>query len=174
MHTFIADVLRKFFFKLASFFMLFASGGFRFIALEQQDDRLVVKYLYNGIDCAESFDAFIQSHYFALLNSKQLRDVLDGYLRFKLQQKPVSIFQDIDVPELFTVIDRARSVREERLAKDIINDNYLIENMTAKDIKLVLQAALLIEKDIETPLAHSLDSDVIPFPSSRQPQEVVE
>ncbi|OGT31495.1 MAG: hypothetical protein A3E87_03995 [Gammaproteobacteria bacterium RIFCSPHIGHO2_12_FULL_35_23] len=142
MYTIFSEALRKTCMSFSLALKKIASGSYKYLGTyyDKAENNLMVQYRHNNQYTSENYKTFIHSCYFNMLSGKQATDLFKDIHTYKQSKKRFELFQDSLVPELFNLKNTATGKAEEKLLKDIINDDYILENLPGSQIKVLILA----------------------------------
>ncbi len=165
MYVLFSALLRKILLNLAVILLRIASGSFEFkkVYYDNNTESLIVIFKHQGMEIQEKFNNFVKTDYFRMLTKRNLKTILDAKIEMVLSNKIITLHEDISCPDIMTVYNKITQQQESLLVKDIFNNDYYLENMNAKDIRVIAQS-LLKEDDFNiSSITNTEINNVIPL-----------
>lgn len=150
----IAEMIKKVFFWLSVWCRKISLSGFKYqgATLDLPTRKIFVNFIYQGIAQREPIEKFLRSHYLFALRSNHLNHLLDQQIEFARKIKTITLKQDHTHPEIFQVEYATTGRSQPMLAQDIFENNTILENLSAEDIRKVSQAAKHLQNEVATSL----------------------
>lgn len=161
MYSAFSEAIRHILFYISKVSLSLAQNGFKYhgIYYNEQEQRLKVKYTFNGQTLDEDCDSFTRSPYIKAISGKQLKEIIDKICETRSKNKIYKIELIDEPPDIFIVKNTITHLSEKRLLSDVVSDSKLLENTDADAIKLVINSAVKLANSGYNTILTQYDSD---------------
>lgn len=141
MSSVFSTIFRNFSLFLSIILRKFCFSGFEYkkFIFNEQDQKIKISYILNGISQEDPLEDFLKSDFFLALSKQQILKLIWLHGESIKKIKKYSLLQDENCFEIFDVLNKDNGHSVAMNVKNIFENNEIIENISAEEIRKVFQ-----------------------------------